>query len=253
MTFGKISTDMQPHIEQATDELLKCCQILVQHKLDSCPFGNVSIRIAKTEMYVQNPVGIHFKNLTKADVLVVNADGKVVSGKHQPHPGEFIHREIYRIRPDVNAIVHTHSHTTVILSLLQCFIEPLTQIGASFHNDQALYAGFTGPVRTSDEGKEMAHRLGDKSLLIAKNHGVFAAGQNIQSACWDFVLADQAARIHLDAAALGIHKADILTDEFLLKSKKEVRDLQCEAFWKQNTSFHFKQNDLDHDTHHDKT
>jgi L-ribulose-5-phosphate 4-epimerase len=227
MPSGKESISTPSRID-----VVRACRILVAQGLDSGPFGNISIRIpGRADEFWQNPAGIHFDRLTEDDILRVDIHGRVLDGRHRPHPGEFIHREIYRLRPDVGAIVHTHSHSTVMLSLLGCEIEPFTQLGAALHGDQGIYSGFTGPVRDSNEGHAIAHALGDKSIVIAKNHGLFAAGPTIQAALWDMVVADWASRIHLDALKLGLRKAEPLSEAALAKSRREVRVLQCEAAW----------------------
>lgn len=208
------------------------CRIIVDLKLDSGPFGNISMRIPQTDEYWINPEGITFDQIEPHDILRVNLQGKVLEGKHKQHPGEFIHREIYRLRSDVRAIVHTHSKNTVLHSLLGCEIEPFTQLGASLHGDQGIYHGFTGPVRDSNEGLAIAQALQDKSIVIAKNHGLFAVGTSMEAAVWDMAVADMAAHIQLSAKKMGLHTAEKLSREFMEKSKIEVRQKQCYAMWK---------------------
>lgn len=218
--------------EKIANDVILACKILVAQNLDSGPFGNVSIRIPNTNQFWINPNGMTFDQLSVEDLLLVDTEGNILYGKHPLHPGEFIHREMYILRKDVSAIVHTHSENTTLLSLLACEIEPYTQLGASLYGDQGIYEGFTGPVRTSDEGKAIAFSLGNKSMVIAKNHGIFTTGATIQCALWDFVIADTAAKIHLSARQLGLTKAEIISAESLQKSKVEVRHKQNEFMWK---------------------
>jgi len=217
--------------QQLRQDVVSACQIVVKLKLDSGPFGNISIRIPNSETFWVNPEGITFDQLTPDDIVRVDVDGNVLEGNLKPHPGTFIHREIFRLRIDVGAIVHTHSENSVLISLLGTEIEPYTQLGASIHNDQGIYHGFTGPVRTSDEGAAIAQALGSKSIVIAKNHGLFAANSTIQAALWDMVVADTAAKIHLCARQMGLQSADVLSDQYLQKSKVEVRQRQCDYMW----------------------
>lgn len=216
---------------QIREAIKLTCRIIVKQKLDSGPFGNISIREPNTDTFWVNCSGVTFEHITEKDIVRMDLHGNVLDGELDPHPGEFIHREIYRRRPDIQAIVHTHSENTVALSLLGCKIEPFTQLGAAFYEDQGIYHGFTGPVRTSDEGAEIAKALGQNSLLVAKNHGVFATGSSIQAALWDMIIADAAAKIHLTARQHGIHAAEKISDEFMQKSKIEVRHKQNEFMW----------------------
>jgi L-ribulose-5-phosphate 4-epimerase len=212
-------------------EVVTACHIIVKLALDSGPFGNVSQRVPGTNYFWVNPAGLTFDQLTVDNMVCVDEQGHVFEGKHEAHPGTFIHREIYRLRPDVLAIVHTHSANTVTHSLLGCTIEPFTQLGASIYTDQGYYHGFTGPVRTMDEGAAIAAALENKSIVIAKNHGLFTTAKTIQAALWDMVIADMAAGIHINALQLGLRGADILPPEFMLKSRLEVRDKQNAFMW----------------------
>lgn len=218
--------------QQLKMDVVSACRIITQLKLDSGPFGNISVRVPGTETFWVNPEGVTFDQLKPSDAVRVDIYGRVLEGGLGPHPGTFIHREIYRLRPDVNAIVHTHSENTVLMSLLGCEIEPYTQLGASIYNDQGIYHGFTGPVRTSDEGTAIAEALGGKSIVIARNHGLFAAGATIQSALWDMVIADMSSKIHLSARQMGLQPADRLSDEYMRKSRVEVRQKQCDFMWR---------------------
>lgn len=213
-------------------EVWMACQFLVQQRLDSGPFGNVSARIPNTNTYWHNPVGIPFRQLEVDDILLVDTNGNVLKGSHKPHPGEFIHREIYKMRPDVVAVVHTHSPNTVFQSLLGKIIEPYTQLGCAFFGDQGLYLGFTGPVRDANEGHEIAKALGKKSTVIAKNHGQFAVStNNIRAALWDMILLEWASQIHVEAVKMGLPTAGNVPDSDLEKSRREVRERQYESMW----------------------
>lgn len=218
--------------ETLKNDLVLACKIIVNQQLDSGPFGNVSVRMPSQDQFLINPAGRVFEQLELDDILCVDLNGKVMEGKQAaPHPGEFIHREIYRLRHDIQAIVHTHSEHTVLMSLLDQSIEPFTQLGASIFGDQGIYHGFTGPVRTSEEGLAIAKALGNKSIVIAKNHGLFTTGPTLSSALWDMIIANQASKIHIKAKQMGLSQADNLSKESVQKSKREVRDQQHQWMW----------------------
>jgi ribulose-5-phosphate 4-epimerase/fuculose-1-phosphate aldolase len=227
---------MSQSTESLRHDVARACRILVQLGLDSGPFGNVSVRIPGTQESWQNPGGVTFDRVRIEDIIRVDGEGRVLEGRHPTHPGEFIHREIYRLRPDAAAIVHTHSADTVAISLLGCPIEPFTQLGASLHGDQGVYLGFNGPVRDSGEGRSIAESLGPHAIVIAKNHGLFAVGATLKAAFWDMIVADMAAKVHRDAISLGLRKADVLPDATLRKSRREVRELQCDSMWENYTA-----------------
>lgn len=232
MNFGKLFLLLEVfNMELLKKEIFLACKILVEQKLSSGPFGNISARLPGQDYFFINACGKTFENLHEQDIVGVDLQGKTLQAGLKPHPGEFIHRAIYQLRPDVNAIVHTHSHHTVLISLLGVPIQPFTQLGASIYNDQAIHYEFTGPVRDYNEGLSIAKDLGNKSIVIAKNHGLFTVSHNIQSALWDFIIADTASAIHLDAIKIGLYEAETLPQHFLEKSRNEVRELQYEFMW----------------------
>jgi L-ribulose-5-phosphate 4-epimerase len=213
------------------ESLVAACHILVNQQLDSGPFGNLSIRVPETQTFMINPQGIYFNKLIADDIVTVSIDGTVLSKSHLPHPGEVIHRAIYQKRTDVNAIVHVHSTHTVAISLLSEPIQAFTQVGASLYGDQGIFHGFSGPVRDTSEGEAIAEALGQHAIVIAKNHGLFAASHCLSAALWDMMVADMAAAVHLQALSLGIRQATPLTQAELQKSKTEVRDNQHQSVW----------------------
>lgn len=213
------------------ESIVNACQILVNQKLDSGPFGNISVRVPDSDRCYINPAHITFDNMTAKDIVLIDFEGNVITGSRLPHPGAFIHREIYRLRSDVQAIVHTHSRHSVLLSLTGDELKPFTQLGAAFHNDQSVYQGFSGPVRDSDEGHAIAKALGNKSLVIAKNHGVFATGTSIQAALWDFIVADEAAAIQCAAKTMGIVVTEKLSLADYHKSREQVRIQSAGMMW----------------------
>jgi L-ribulose-5-phosphate 4-epimerase len=217
--------------QAAARDLVLAARILVRNHLDSGPFGNLSVRIPGTSLYWQNPAGVFFDQLTTDDLVLLDLEGRIHEGRRAAHQGDYIHQQILRHRPDVGAIVHTHSHSTVMLCVLGRQIEPFSQIGASLHGDQGVYDGFSGPVRDFEEGEAIARALGDKSLVIARAHGIFATGATLPAALWDMILADWAAREHLHALQLGLAAAPPLRPQDYEKSRVELRAGMYAAIW----------------------
>ena len=82
---------------------------LPRHNLVAWTSGNVSARDPETGFVVIKPSGIRYEDLTPESMVVVDLDGKVVEGKYKPSSDTLAHVYVYRHRPDVNGVVHTHS------------------------------------------------------------------------------------------------------------------------------------------------
>jgi L-fuculose-phosphate aldolase len=108
---------------------------------------------------------------------------------------------LYEARPDVGSIVHTHSHHVTVLSTTGQFVGMYSPAAVIFAGEQAHYVddGF-GP---SVEGKAMAAALGDRSVLLMKNHGALIASATLESATVEAMALEQCARVHLAAVAAG--------------------------------------------------
>jgi ribulose-5-phosphate 4-epimerase/fuculose-1-phosphate aldolase len=217
-----------PSIDSLKRQLVQAARVIVRNGIASGPFGNLSIRVPGTTKYLQNPAGVFFEHLAPSDVVVLDLEHEGTAGGHQ---GDFIHKQILRRRPDVSAIAHSHCHASVMMCVLGTVIEPFTQVGAALHGDQGLFEGFSGPVRDFEEGDGIAKALGDRSLVLAKRHGIFAAASSMPRAVWDLILADWAAREHLHALQVGLKTAEPLRPQDYAKSRDELREGMFAQIW----------------------
>ena len=125
-----------------------------------------------------NPFGMSFKQIKVKDLILVNHQGEVVEGNWPVNQAAFaIHSAIHAARPDVIAAAHSHSVYGKTLSSLHTELLPLTQDACAFYDDHALFDDFTGVVLDTEEGKRIAHALGEKKAAILVNHGLLTVGQ----------------------------------------------------------------------------
>jgi ribulose-5-phosphate 4-epimerase/fuculose-1-phosphate aldolase len=89
------------------------------------------------------------------------------------------------------------------LSALGQMLEPITQDACAFYEDHARFDDFTGVVLDPDEGKRIAHALGDTKAVILANHGLLTVGQTVESAIWWFVTMERSCQAQLLAKAAG--------------------------------------------------
>ena len=87
--------------------------------------GNMSIRDPETGLIAISPSGIPYPIVTPADVVVVNDRGEVVDGSRKPSSETPLHTMVMRARPDIGAIVHTHSHYSTVVSCIRPYLPPI--------------------------------------------------------------------------------------------------------------------------------
>ena len=103
-------------LEKLREEVYRANMALPANNLVTWTSGNVSGRDPETGLVVIKPSGVLFPDLTPENMVVVDLDGKVVEAAHGPSTDTFSHLAIYRGRPDVNGVTHTHSNYATAFS-----------------------------------------------------------------------------------------------------------------------------------------
>ncbi len=183
-------------------------RMLYREGCDSNVGGHVSARVPGDDSFWATGFE-YFDQTTPARVARLDRSLRVLEGEMAFSPALNFHARIYELRPDVNAVVHLHSHHLSVLSSIEGqTIAMFNVVAVLFHEDQATFLddGHTPHVQVADA-------LGDKRLLLYKNHGAIIASQSIESATIEALSAEQAARYHLECQAIG--GTPILEDEVL--------------------------------------
>jgi ribulose-5-phosphate 4-epimerase/fuculose-1-phosphate aldolase len=174
-------------------------------------FGHVSARHPTRPGHFLMARSLAPALVTPADVMEFDADGNPVDAQGRAVFLErFIHAEIYRARPDVNAVVHTHSPGVIPFGISKVALQPV------FHNAAFLGAGVpvfdiraaaNGPtdmlVRDAALGRALAATLGDKPVALMRGHGDVAVGPDVRTAVFRAYYTDVNARLQAQALALG--------------------------------------------------
>jgi ribulose-5-phosphate 4-epimerase/fuculose-1-phosphate aldolase len=154
-----------------------------------------------------NPFAMHFGQIRVSDLILVNDAGDVVEGDHEVNRAAFcIHSQVHAARPDVIAAAHAHSLYGKTWSSLARTLDPLTQDSCAFYGDHTLYDDFGGVVLDTEEGKRIAHALGDAKAVILRNHGLLTVGKTVDEAAWWFITMERTCQSQLLAEAAGTPK-----------------------------------------------
>src|SRR5919106_2712517 len=151
-----------------------------------------------------NPFGMNFGHIRVSDLILVNEKGEVVEGDYGVNTAAFvIHSQVHAARPDVVAAAHAHSIYGKSWSALGRLLDPITQDVCAFYEDHALFDDYTGVVLDLDEGKRLAHGLGDRKAVILRNHGLLTVGHSVDEAAWWFITMERSCQAQLLAEAAG--------------------------------------------------
>jgi ribulose-5-phosphate 4-epimerase/fuculose-1-phosphate aldolase len=143
-----------------------------------------------------------------ADIMEFGLDGELVQAGPRPIYSErFIHSEVYRLRPDVHSVVHSHSPTVVPFTVTQV---PLKPIRAPFLYpevpvfDTRDVAGFTNLLISNRAlGRALAEKLADNSVALLRGHGNVVVGQSVRVAVYRAIYTEANAKLLLQAKMLG--------------------------------------------------
>ncbi len=151
-----------------------------------------------------NPFGVHFGHIRVSDLILVNDKGDVVEGDSPVNKAAFvIHSQVHAARPDVVAAAHAHSIYGKTWSAMGRTLEPITQDACAFFEDHSLFDDYTGVVLDLEEGKRLAHALGDNKAVILRNHGLLTVGHSVDEAAWWFITMETSCHAQLMASAAG--------------------------------------------------
>ena len=134
--------------------------------------------------FLLNPFGLLFEEITASKLMRMDLDGNVIEVPEGCglNPAAFaVHSAVLSGRPDANCVIHFHSRDGVAVSSLEEGLLPLSQNALMVWGDLA-YHDFEGVVSADEERPRLQRDLGDKHLLILRNHGTLALGRSIASA-----------------------------------------------------------------------
>jgi ribulose-5-phosphate 4-epimerase/fuculose-1-phosphate aldolase len=186
-------------------QLAAAFRIFARFGFDEGVAGHITARDPeRLDHFWVNPLAKHFSRIRASDLILVNHQGEVVEGNALVNTAAFaIHSQIHAARPDVVAAAHSHSMYGKAWSTLGRTLDPITQDSCAFFEDHAVFDDYTGVVVDLEEGKRIAHALGDNKACILRNHGLLTVGHSVAEAVWWFVAMDRSCHAQLLAEAAG--------------------------------------------------
>ncbi|HVC02928.1 MAG TPA: class II aldolase/adducin family protein [Steroidobacteraceae bacterium] len=168
-------------------------------------FNHISVRVPGPQhQYLVNPFGLNYSEVTPANLLKVGVDGRLIEPSRYPaNPAGFaLHGAIHESRADVTCIAHTHTTAVSAIAMKRGGIDHNNFYGAQL-DGRVAYHDFEGITLFADERPRMVASLGDKHVLVLRNHGVAVCERDIP---WTFALlwtVQRAAEIQCQAAAIS--------------------------------------------------
>jgi L-ribulose-5-phosphate 4-epimerase len=189
-------------LESIREELVALHAELPRHGLVVWTGGNVSARDPDTGLVAIKPSGVRYEDLTGESMVVVDLDGRVVDGSHKPSSDTASHLYVYRHRPDVNGVVHTHSRFATAFAAVGRSIPVYLTAQADEFGGEIPCAGFA-MIGDEQIGAQIVDTIGRSPAVLLKNHGVFTVGSSAAAAVKAAVMTEDVAATVWAALQLG--------------------------------------------------
>ncbi len=166
--------------EQLRQEVYESLLELPKNGLVTMSSGTISGRDPQTGLIVIKPSGYRYDKLTPADLVVLTPEGEVMEGHLRPSSDTGTHLHLYRHRPDVFGIVHTHSPYAGIFAALGKRIPPCLTTSAMLGGEIPI-GGYVA-VGGDQIGAEILRKIGSSLAIVMQNHGVYTIGATVWKA-----------------------------------------------------------------------
>ena len=155
--------------------------------------------------FLINPWGFHWSEVTPADLVVVDEEGRKVSGKHGVEPTAFfIHSAIHRGNPHAACVMHTHMpYATALTAIQGGKLEWSSQTSLKFRNRVAYDNNYQGLALDDAEGARMCREMGDADVLFLGNHGIIVCGPAVSATFDDLYYLERACMQQVLAMSTG--------------------------------------------------
>jgi len=183
--------------------LVLTCRILFDGGHDSGLPGQITARGDKAGTFYTQQLGVGFGETTGETVLLVDEDLHVLEGSGMPNPANRFHAWLYRKRPDVNCIVHTHALHAATLSMLGVPLIVSQMDATVLFDDCAFLKEWPGVPVGNEEGEIISEAIGSKRAILLAHHGMLVACATVEEACVVSLAFERAAKMQLLASASG--------------------------------------------------
>jgi L-fuculose-phosphate aldolase len=190
--------------DQIKQKLILAGKVLVIEGQDDFTRGHISMRLPDNpSLFFMKPHSVGLDEITMENILTIDLEGNVVAGKARRHSEVYIHSEIFKARPDVHSILHTHPPYSIALSATGRPIRAYSQPGALFSESVGIYSDTINLIRTHEMGAGVAKALGPHPAVLLKNHGVVLAAASIEEVVIRTIMLENAAMIQMIVEAAG--------------------------------------------------
>jgi len=202
-SFDQMDAHLHGTQYSQVQKLALTCRILFDNGHDSALAGQITARGEQPGTYLTQRLGLGFDEICAGNLLLVDEDLKVLQGSGMANPANRFHSWLYRARPDVQCIIHTHALHTAALSMLEMPLEISHMDNCVLYDDVAFLPEWPGVPVGNEEGELISQAIGTKRAILLAHHGLLVACSSIEESCLLAIAFERAAKMHLLAQSAG--------------------------------------------------
>lgn len=165
-------------------------------------WGNISALLPDGNGYIITPSGMDYDILTEEDLVYMDLSGNVILGRRKPSSEFHLHQEIYKARPEIKAVVHTHSLYASAFAVTRKPIPPIVEDIAQLNGGPVEVADYALPGTVELAGNA-TKALKNRFAVLLANHGMVGTGRNMAEAVKVCRLVEKTAQIMICAQSIG--------------------------------------------------
>jgi ribulose-5-phosphate 4-epimerase/fuculose-1-phosphate aldolase len=191
---------------QARLDLAACYRLVARYGMTDLIYNHITVRVPGEDGHVLiNPFGYLYEEITASCLFKIDLQGRVIARPDDMpyeinHAGYVVHSAIHAARHDLACVLHTHTRAGMAVSVMECGLLPATQGALRFHNRVA-YHDFEGPAVDEGERARLVADLGDKDVMILRNHGLITCGRSVAEAFLLMQRLETACKVQVDFMA----------------------------------------------------
>jgi ribulose-5-phosphate 4-epimerase/fuculose-1-phosphate aldolase len=176
-----------------------------------------------TDQFLLNPQGLHWSELTMSDLLIVDAEGNLVEGKHAAEPTAFfIHSRIHLAKPGAKCVMHTHMpYATAISCSEGGRVEWCSQNALRYYGRIGYDDSYHGLALDDAEGDRMGALVEENDILFLANHGVVVTAANVAVAFDDLYYLERTCMIQVLAESRG-QPLKLISDDLCQQTHRQI-------------------------------
>ena len=164
-------------------------------------WGNISARIDEDYMVI-TPSGMNYDSLCPEDMVVVDLNTLEYEGNLKPSIEAIVHSAIYKDRPEVNGIMHTHSTYALTVAAARKTIPPICDDQVQILGGEVRLAAYTMPG-TKEMADEVVKALKERAGALIANHGAITVGRTLAEACTGSQVLEKTAMVYINCQSIG--------------------------------------------------